>query len=87
MTLISLVLSVRRLSRVSRIQAPNAGFIAPGLRPEHFQWRIRNLPYPADVYSVLVFDSSEGLSEIHFVLGIVYVFRFVTAVQVLQWSL
>jgi len=22
--------------------------------PEHFQWRIRNLPYPADVYSVLV---------------------------------
>lgn len=24
------------------------------LRPEHFQWRIRNLPYPADVYSVSV---------------------------------
>lgn len=22
--------------------------------PEHFQWRIRNLPYPADVYSVSV---------------------------------
>lgn len=27
------------------------------LRPEHFQWRIRNLPYPADVYSVLVIGS------------------------------
>jgi len=22
--------------------------------PEHFQWRVRNLPYPADVYSVTV---------------------------------
>merc|ERR1712232_901130 len=22
--------------------------------PEHFQWRIRNLPYPANVYSVAV---------------------------------
>jgi len=22
--------------------------------PEHFQWRIRNLPYPADVYSITV---------------------------------
>merc|ERR1712091_198574 len=22
--------------------------------PEHFQWRIRNLPYPADVYSVTI---------------------------------
>eukprot|EP00415_Alexandrium_ostenfeldii_P001542 UN1542 len=22
--------------------------------PEHFQWRIRNMPYPADVYSVTV---------------------------------
>ncbi|CAL1168015.1 unnamed protein product [Cladocopium goreaui] len=40
-------------SDVMRASTSNPIFLRKDT-PEHFQWRIRNLPYPADVYSVLV---------------------------------
>jgi len=40
-------------SDMLRASASNPVFLRKDT-PEHFQWRIRNLPYPADVYSVTV---------------------------------
>lgn len=40
-------------SDLMRASATNPIFLRKDT-PEHFQWRIRNLPYPADVYSVTV---------------------------------
>lgn len=40
-------------SDIMRASSSNPIFLRKDT-PEHFQWRIRNLPYPADVYSVSV---------------------------------
>lgn len=40
-------------SDIMRASASNPIFLRKDT-PEHFQWRVRNLPYPADVYSITI---------------------------------